>query len=64
MTFGDYWYMKQRKNTALVNAEKVTLSVESFRRELEKAFLAGKLEGQVEGKPYVPNVFDSIFGKH
>lgn len=51
MVFGNYWLQKQKANPNLVKAESLTLSIDSFRKELEKAFLAGKVEGRNEKPP-------------
>lgn len=46
MSFYDYWYRKQRSNPHLNNEEnKLTITIASLKKELQKAFDAGKAEG-------------------
>lgn len=46
MKFVDYWYSLQRKNPELCKGDssetKVILTVDNFKKQLEKAFLAGR----------------------
>lgn len=73
--FERYWKRLCRSNPALTNeSAEMTLSVESFRRQVSKAFLEGAQSelddlrsSMNEPRPKPPNfimdAFDGIFGK-
>jgi len=47
MTFEEYWQNKERANPALKDGSaKMSISVESFRRQMRQAFYASKQEPQ------------------
>jgi hypothetical protein len=75
MSFADYWNRLKSRNAKLSDDDtNMTLSVASFRRQLEKAHEAGAEEGQQfmrdmgrlkdQGKPKNPfgDLFGDIFG--
>lgn len=44
MSFQTYWGRKLLKNEKLITHERITISIESFKLELEKAYRAGQLD--------------------
>lgn len=59
MSFNLYWGRKLLKNKSLIECEKLTITVESFRLELERAYLAGQREPLPAYKESSP--LDSLF---
>jgi predicted DNA-binding antitoxin AbrB/MazE fold protein len=62
MSFETYWGNKLLKNVGLIEGEKITLSIECFKTEIEKAYRAGQREGLDIPKKNSP--FDEIFKGH
>ena len=47
MTFEDYWKALQAKNSGLADGEnRMTISVDAFKRQLERAFREGSGHGE------------------
>lgn len=63
MTFAQYWNNLTQKNPSLLESSKITLTVESFKRQLEKAFDAG-LDNQYEAAKHDKNWFLDMIDKH
>ena len=63
--FDSYWAELVQKNAGLSSSEKMTISVESFRAAMKRAYGQGRSDGlnlDGGGPGIVGNVFDSIFG--
>jgi hypothetical protein len=59
VTFETYWGRKLLKNGALITNENLTITIESFKMELEKAYRAGQCEGLPAYKSSSP--FEELF---
>jgi hypothetical protein len=58
MNFGEYLLHLRRKNPAMRQAAKITLTVDSFEKQLKAAFEAGQRSNPAEPK----NPFSDLFG--
>lgn len=66
MTFRDYWNGLVTKNDGLIDTStKMTISVESFKKQLEKAYLQGSKDKAAVAHDFKKNKddnFESLFG--
>ena len=49
MTFEQYWQLLVGKNPALIEAEKMTITVISFKAQMQRAFETGQQQKQSQG---------------
>lgn len=61
-SFDEYWEALATKNPALRDSAKMTITVESFQRQMRQAFEQGKNSG-IEASAQVGSLMDKIFGR-
>ena len=66
MNFNTYWFKLERATPALKQEGKMTISIASFKKQIEKAYRAGQLESYTnQGKPVAEGfteLFDTLRG--
>lgn len=61
MSFETYWRRVLKQNPKLTDSRKMTLTIESFRQCLQRAYSEGAKDGEVNGANS-RSFFDRIFG--
>lgn len=63
--FAEHWEKLVQSNPDLKSSARIALTVESFRKQLERAYAAGRRDGYQSGLDDAPDnsLFGRIFGR-